>query len=276
METVTAHGATIPVIGFGTWNIGGDICARAVEEALKVGYRHIDAAAGYKNEDIVGGAIKASGVPREELFITTKVAPENLADDDFQRSAEKSVEELGVDQVDLLLIHWPSKTLRLADTIRSLNKAKERGLTRHIGVSNFTTKHLEEAWAVTDAPLVTNQCEYHPYLNQDKVLKACRDKGMFFTAFSPLAREAVLSDPVIGEIATRHGKTPAQVILRWDVQQDRVVAIPKSSNPERIASNFDVFGFSLSDDEMAAISRLSQTKRQRVANPAHLAPKWDD
>lgn len=276
METVTAHGATIPVIGFGTWNIGGDICARAVEEALKVGYRHIDAAAGYKNEDIVGGAIKASGVPRAELFITTKVAPENLADDDFQRSAEKSVEELGVDQVDLLLIHWPSKTLKLADTIRSLNKAKERGLTRHIGVSNFTTKHLEEAWAVTDAPLVTNQCEYHPYLNQDKVLKACRDKGMFFTAFSPLAREAVLSDPVIGEIATRHGKTPAQVILRWDVQQDRVVAIPKSSNPERIASNFDVFGFSLSDDEMAAISRLSQTKRQRVANPAHLAPEWDD
>lgn len=276
METVTAHGATIPVVGFGTWNIGGDICARAVEEALKVGYRHIDAAAGYKNEDIVGGAIKASGVPREELFITTKVAPENLADDDFQRSAEKSVEELGVDQVDLLLIHWPSKTLKLADTIRSLNKAKERGLSRHIGVSNFTTKHLEEAWAVTDAPLVTNQCEYHPYLNQDKVLKACRDKGMFFTAFSPLAREAVLSDPVIGEIATRHGKTPAQVILRWDVQQDRVVAIPKSSNPERIASNFDVFGFSLSDDEMAAISRLSQTKRQRVANPAHLAPEWDD
>ncbi|SDB14480.1 Aldo/keto reductase [Bauldia litoralis] len=276
METVTAHGATIPVIGFGTWNIGGDICARAVEEALKVGYRHIDAAAGYKNEDIVGGAIKASGVPREELFITTKVAPENLADDDFQRSAEKSVEELGVDQVDLLLIHWPSKTLKLADTIRSLNKAKERGLTRHIGVSNFTTKHLEEAWAVTDAPLVTNQCEYHPYLNQDKVLKACRDKGMFFTAFSPLAREAVLSDPVIGEIATRHGKTPAQVILRWDVQQDRVVAIPKSSNPERIASNFDVFGLSLSDDEMAAISRLSQTKRRRVANPAHLAPEWDD
>lgn len=276
METVTAHGATIPVIGFGTWNIGGDICARAVEEALKVGYRHIDAAAGYKNEDIVGGAIKSSGIPRDDLFITTKVAPENLADDDFQRSAEKSVKELGVDQVDLLLIHWPSKTLKLADTIRSLNKAKERGLSRHIGVSNFTTKHLEEAWAATDAPLVTNQCEYHPYLNQDKVLKACRDKGMFFTAFSPLAREAVLSDPVIGEIATRHGKTPAQVILRWDVQQDRVVAIPKSSNPERIASNFDVFGFSLSDDEMAAISRLSQTKRQRVANPAHLAPEWDD
>ena len=204
MQTVTAHGATIPAIGFGTWNIGGDICARAVEEALKVGYRHIDTAAGYRNEDVVGGAIKASGVPREEIFLTTKVAPEDLADDDFQRSADRSVKLLGVGQVDLLLIHWPSKTIPVAHTIRSLNKARERGLTRHIGVSNFTTAHLKEAWAATEAPLVTNQCEYHPYLNQDKVLAACRENGMFFTAFSPLAREAVLADPVIHEIAVKH------------------------------------------------------------------------
>ena len=171
------------------------------------------------------------------------MAPEELGDDDFQRSAERSVKLLGVDQVDLLLIHWPSKTIPVADTIRSLNKAKERGLTRHIGVSNFTTALLEEAWAATEAPLVTNQCEYHPYLNQDKVLAACRAKGMFFTAFSPLAREAVLGDPVIDEIAAKHGKHPAQVILRWHIQQDRVVPIPKSSKPEHIASNFDIFGF---------------------------------
>ncbi len=276
MQSVTAHGATIPVIGFGTWNIGGDICARAVETALKIGYRHIDAAAGYRNEDIVGGAIKASGVPREEIFITTKVAPDDLADNDFQRSADRSVELLGVGQVDLLLIHWASKTVPLADTIRSLNKARERGVTRHIGVSNFTTKLLAEAWEATDAPLVTNQCEYHPYLNQDKVLNACREKGMFFTAFSPLAREAVLADPVIAEVAVKHGRTPAQVILRWHIQQDRVVPIPKSSKPENIASNFDIFDFALTDDEMAAISHLSKTHKQRVANPAHLAPEWDD
>ena len=204
VQTVTAHGATIPVIGFGTWNIGGDICARAVEEALKVGYRHIDTAAGYRNEDVVGRAIKASGVPREEIFLTTKVAPEDLADDDFQRSADRSVKLLGVDQVDLLLIHWPSKTIPVAETIRSLNKAKERGVTRHIGVSNFTTALLKEAWAATQAPLVTNQCEYHPYLNQDRVLAVCRQHGMIFTAFSPLAREAVLTDPVINEIALKH------------------------------------------------------------------------
>lgn len=276
LQTVTAHGATIPVIGFGTWNIGGDICARSVEEALKVGYRHIDTASGYRNEDVVGGAIKASGVPREDIFLTTKVSPDNLADDDFQRSADRSIELLGVDQVDLLLIHWPSKTVPVADAIRSLNKVKERGLTRHIGVSNFTVALLEEAWAATDAPLVTNQCEYHPYLNQDKVLEACRARGMFFTAFSPLAREAVLDDPVINEVAAKHGVTPAQTILRWDIQQDRVVPIPKSSKPERIASNFDVFSFTLSDDEMAAITHLSKTHNQRVANPAALAPQWDD
>lgn len=276
MQTVSAHGATIPVIGFGTWNIGGDICARSVEEALKVGYRHVDTASGYGNEDVVGGAIRASGVPRDDIFLTTKVSPENLADDDFQRSADRSIELLGVDQVDLLLIHWPSKTIPMADTIRSLNKAKERGVTRHIGVSNFTVALLEEAWAATDAPLVTNQCEYHPYLNQDKVLEACRAKGMFFTAYSPLAREVVLGDEVIGRIAAKHGVTPAQVILRWDIQQDRVVPIPKSSNPERIANNFDVFSFSLDDDEMAAITELGKTNRQRVANPAAVAPQWDE
>jgi 2,5-diketo-D-gluconate reductase B len=276
VQTVTAHGATIPVIGFGTWNIGGDICARAVEEALRVGYRHIDTAAGYRNEEVVGGAIKASGVPRDEIFLTTKVAPEDLADDDFQRSADRSVRLLGVDQVDLLLIHWPSKAIPVAHTIRSLNKTKERGVTRHIGVSNFTTAHLKEAWAATDAPLVTNQCEYHPYLNQDRGLAACRENGMFFTAFSPLAREAVLADPVINEIAVKHRRTPAQVILRWDIQQDRVVPIPKSSKPEHIASNFDIFGFSLTDEEMAAIAHLSTSHKQRVANPAAVAPAWDD
>jgi 2,5-diketo-D-gluconate reductase B len=276
LQTVSAHGATIPVIGFGTWNIGGDICARAVEEALRVGYRHIDTAAGYRNEDVVGRAMKASGVPRDEIFLTTKVAPEELGDDDFQRSAERSVKLLGVAQVDLLLIHWPSKTIPVAHTIRSLNKVKERGLTRHIGVSNFTTALLEKAWAATEAPLVTNQCEYHPYLNQDKVIAAGRAKGMFFTAFSPLAREAVLTDPVIGEIAAKHDKTPAQVILRWHVQQDRVVPIPKSSKPERIASNFDIFGFSLSEDEMAAITHLSTTHKHRVANPRSVAPEWDE
>ncbi|WP_421723569.1 aldo/keto reductase [Bauldia sp.] len=276
MLTASAHGATVPVIGFGTWNIQGDACARAVEEALRVGYRHIDTAAGYQNEDAVGSAIRGSDIPRDDIFLTTKVSPDDLADADLQRSADRSLAQLGLDHVDLLLIHWPSKTIPVAHTIRSLNRALERGVTRFIGVSNFTTALLEEAWAATDTPLLTNQCEYHPYLNQDKVLSACREKGMLFTAYSPLAREGVLDDPVIREIATRHGRTPAQIVLRWDVQQDSVVAIPKSSQPANIAANFAVFDFSLTDDEMAAISGLSKSHHLRVANPAAVAPVWDD
>jgi diketogulonate reductase-like aldo/keto reductase len=275
LQTITAHGATIPVIGFGTWNISGEVCARAVAEALRIGYRHIDAAAGYGNEDSVGEGIRASGVRREDIFITTKVAPEDLDDEDFQRSVDTSVRQLGVDQVDLVLIHWPSKMLPMARTIASLNKAKARGMTRHIGVSNFTTKLLAEAWAASEAPLLTNQCEYHPYLNQDKVLAACRERDMVFTAFSPLGRRVVLDDPVIGEIAARKGKTPAQIVLRWDIQQPGVVTIPKSSTPAHIRSNFEIFDFSLSDDEMAAIRHLGRTHLERVANPASVAPAWD-
>lgn len=276
MQTVTSHGAAIPIIGFGTWRLSGETCTRAVAEALRVGYRHIDGAAGYGNEDRVGEGLRTSGVARDDIFITTKVPPEDLDDRAFQRSVDRSLEQLGIGQVDLVLIHWPSKVLPVATTIASLNKAKERGATRHIGVSNFTIALLREAWAATDAPLVTNQCEYHPYLSQDRLIAACREWGMAFTAFSPLGRELVLSDPVIAEIAARKGKTPAQVVLRWDIQQPGIVTIPKSSRPERIRSNFNIFGFSLSGDEMAAISHLGRTHRHRVANMASIAPAWDE
>ncbi|HET7714486.1 MAG TPA: aldo/keto reductase [Bauldia sp.] len=275
MHTVTAHGAAIPVVGFGTWRLSGETCARAVAEALRVGYRHIDGAAGYGNEDRVGEGIRASGVPRDEIFVTTKVPPEHLDDRAFQRSVDRSLEQLGLDQVDLVLIHWPSRTLPVATTIASLNKARARGATRHIGVSNFTIALLREAWAATDAPLVTNQCEYHPYLAQDRLIAACREWGMAFTAFSPLGREAVLDDPVIAEIAARKGKTPAQIVLRWDIQQPGIVTIPKSARPDRIRSNLDIFDFSLSDSEMAAISHLGRSHRHRVADPS-IAPAWDE
>ncbi|MCP4385781.1 MAG: aldo/keto reductase [Hyphomicrobiales bacterium] len=265
----------MPAIGFGTWQLTGDTCVDGVSQALKVGYRHIDTASGYQNEAEVGAGIRASGVPRDDIFLTTKVSPDNLADDDFQRSADRSLAQLGVDRVDLLLIHWPSKTIPVSHTIRSLNKALERGATRHIGVSNFTLALLDEAWAATDAPIVTNQCEYHPYLDQDKLLTACREKGMIFTAFSPFARRGVLADPVIGAIAKEHARTPGQVILRWDIQQAAVVPIPKSTRPENIAANFDVFGFELSDEEMGSINALSRTHQLRVANPAAVAPQWD-
>jgi 2,5-diketo-D-gluconate reductase B len=274
LQSISAHGATIPVIGYGTWNLPGDPCTRGVARALEVGYRHVDTAAGYRNEDKVGEGIRASGVPRDEIFLTTKVAPEDLEESAFKRSAENSLKLLGVDQVDLLLIHWPSKTLPVATTIKTLNEIKTMGWTRHIGVSNFTTRLLAEAWEATEAPLVTNQCEYHPYLNQEKLLAACRAKGMAFTAFSPLARQAVLEDPVIAGIASNHNRTKAQVVLRWGIQHEGVIVIPKSSDPDRIKSNFEIFDFALSAEEMAEISAL-RSRGHRGSSPAHVAPEWD-
>ena len=275
MQSVNAHGASMPVIGFGTWNLNGEACARSVTDAIRIGYRHIDTAAGYRNEDRVGEGIRASGVPRKDLFITTKVAPEDLADSAFKASVERSLKLIGVDQLDLVLIHWPSKTLPLAATIKTLNAVKANGWTRHIGVSNFTARQIDEAWAATGDPIVTNQCEYHPYLDQKKLIAACLARGMIFTAFSPLGRQIVLDDPVITGIARTRNKTTAQIVLRWDIQQKGVVTIPKSSNPDHIRSNFDIFGFSLDDKEMAAISALSKSHKQRVANPSSVAPDWD-
>ena len=276
MQIVEAHGARIPVIGFGTWRLTGEPCARAVAEALRAGYRHIDTAAAYGNEDRVGEGLRAAGVPRDQVFLTTKVMPQDLEDRAFQRTLDRSLELLGVGQVDLVLIHWPSRDLPVAETIASLNHAKARGAARHIGVSNFTTPLLREAWAATDAPLVTNQCEYHPYLRQDQVIAACREWRMAFTAYSPLGRQRVLDDPVITAIAARHGRTPAQVVLRWDIQQPGVVTIPKSATPERIRQNLAIFDFDLGADEMAAISALGTSQRQRIANFGGLAPKWDE
>ena len=275
MQIVEAHGARIPAIGFGTWDLATDVCARAVRDAIGVGYRHIDTAAGYRNEDRVGEGIRASGVARSDIFITTKVAPEELEDKAFKASVERSLKLIGVDQVDLVLIHWPSKTIPVATTIATLNDVKKAGWTRHIGVSNFTVKLLEEAWKATDGPLVTNQCEYHPYLNQDRLRAACFKRGMSFTAFSPLGRRVVLEDPVISGIAKKKSRTAAQIVLRWDIQQEGTITIPKSSNAEHIKSNFSIFDFSLDDAEMAAISALSKTHLQRVANPSAVAPDWD-
>ena len=276
MQTVDANGARIPVVGFGTWRLSGEACARAVEEALRAGYRHIDTAAAYGNEDRVGEGLRAAGVPRDDVFITTKVMPQDLADRDFQRTLDRSLDQLGIGEVDLVLIHWPSRELAMQACIASLNHARARGAARHIGVSNFTVSLLREAWAATDAPLVTNQCEYHPYLRQDAVIAACRDWGMAFTAYSPLGRQRVLDDPVITGIAARHGRTPAQVVLRWEIQQPGVVTIPKSATASRIRENIDVFGFALSDGEMAAISALGASHRHRIANFGGLAPDWDD
>lgn len=260
MQTaVVAHGAVIPAIGLGTWQMRGAECARVVADALSAGYRHIDTAAMYDNEAAVGEGLRTAGVPRDQVFVTTKVWPSNIGDGALQRSVEESVRRLKVDAVDLVLIHWPSRRIPLGESMAALSETRRRGLTRHIGVSNFDAALTREAWSLSEAPLVANQCEYHPYLAQDEVIAACRSLGIAFVAYSPLARRDILDEPVIQDIAQRLGRTPAQIVLRWLIQQDGVVAIPKSSRPARIRQNLQVFDFDLAKadmDEIASLARM--------------------
>jgi len=270
---IRSHGASIPAIGLGTWMLTGDTCTEAVASAIGAGYRHIDTAIGYGNETEVGEGIRRSGIARDSLFVTTKIPPEQLAADDMMRAAEGSLKRLGLDQVDLLLIHWPSRTLSASETIRSLNAVKDRGLTRHIGVSNYTIRLLDEAWSATNAPIVANQCEHHPYLDQARLRAATAAHGTAFVAYCPLGQSEVLDEPLIQDLAVRLGRSPAQIILRWQFQKG-CISIPKSSHPSRIRQNLDIFGFELPDADMIAIDALSTAER-RICNFAEIAPAWD-
>ena len=272
-HTASAHGAAMPIIGFGTGWMGPD-CVAVVGAALKAGYRHIDTARKYGTERGVGEAIRASGVPREQIFLTTKVSDENLRADDFARSVDTSLKEIGVSYVDLLLVHWPNGKIPLAETMGALAKAKRQGLTRQVGVANFTVALLDEAVRLCAEPLVTNQVEYHPYLDQAKVKAACRRHGLILTAHCPLGRGRLPGDPVLNEIGRPKGKTAAQVALRWAIQQEAIVPIPRSVDPGRIAENVDIFDFALSDDDMARIDALKRPG-SRIADPAGRAPAWD-
>jgi 2,5-diketo-D-gluconate reductase B len=268
-----AHGAEIPAIGFGTSGMG-DVRAEHIATALQAGYRHIDTAWKYGTERVVGEGMRTSGVPRSEVFLCTKVSHEYLHAADFARSVDESLEKLGVDYVDLLLVHWPEKNTPLAETIGALAKAKREGLTRHIGVANFNIAMLDEAIRLCPEPMVTLQVECHPYLDQSKVIAACHERGLVLTAYCPLARGGLVNDPVLAEIAEPTGKTFAQVALRWLMQQSIVAAIPRSSNPVRIAQNIDVFDFELSDDDMRRIGALKKPNG-RIADPHGRAPVWD-
>jgi diketogulonate reductase-like aldo/keto reductase len=272
MEYVEAGGARIPIIGLGTWDLRGRACVEMVREALKLGYRHIDTAAAYDNEREVGEGLRASGIPRADVHVTTKVWHDSLRAADLERSAEESLKRLGFDQLDLLLIHWPNPSVPLQETIGALNRVKRRGLTRHIGVSNFTVELIEQAVKLSEAPLVTNQIELHPYLDQSKVIAVCRRHGISITAYSPIARGKGEGDKVLEKIAGAHGKTWAQVCLRWLVQQ-RIIAIPRTSKRERLAENLGIFDFALTPQEMAAISGLG-SRTGRIVNLAW-APAWD-
>jgi len=271
--TISAHGAVMPVIGYGTMELP-QRPAELVAAAIAAGYRAIDTARKYGTEQFVGEGIRASKIARSELFVTTKVTEENAREADFMRSIETSLKTLGLDYVDLLLVHWPQPKVPFKETLGALAKAKRQGMTRHIGVSNFTLAMLDEAVSLCPEPLVTNQVEYHAYLPQDRMLAALKRHGMILTAYCPVARGQLLTDPVVIEIAKAHNKTPAQVSLRWLVQQPGVAAVPRALEERHIVENLDIFGFTLSDDEMRRLSALR--KRQvRIADPPERAPKWD-
>jgi diketogulonate reductase-like aldo/keto reductase len=270
---LAARGAKMPAIGFGTMELPHRPAER-VAAAIAAGYRHIDTARKYGTEERVGEGIRASGIARNELFVTTKVTEENAREADFLRSAETSLKALGLDYVDLLLIHWPQPKVPFTETLGALAKAKRSGLTRHVGVSNFTLAMLEEAAHVCPEPLVTNQVEYHAYLPQDRMLAALKRHGMILTAYCPIARGKLLDDPIIGEIAKARGKTHAQICLRWLIQQPMVAAVPRALEEAHIREDLDVFDFSLSDGEMLQISALRK-RNIRIADPPERAPKWD-
>jgi 2,5-diketo-D-gluconate reductase B len=269
---VEANGARIPAIGLGTWDLRERTCVRMVEQALRLGYRHIDTAEMYGNEREVGEGLRGSGIPRDQIFVTTKVWPDHLAPREFERATKESLAKLKLSEVDLLLIHWPNPRIPLADTIGALCRMKREGFTRHIGVSNFTVDLLEQAVKLATEPLVTDQVEWHPFIDQAKVVEACRRDGLAVTAYSPLARGRVLSDKALGRIGARHGKTAGQVGLRWLVQRGAVV-IPRSSRAEGLAANFAIFDFELTPAEMTEIARLAHP-RGRIVDWSG-APDWD-
>ncbi|HEV2628189.1 MAG TPA: aldo/keto reductase [Pseudolabrys sp.] len=270
----SAHGAAVPAVGFGTSPMTGGMSPETVVAALAAGYRHIDTARKYGTEPAVGEAMRASGLPRGDIFLTTKVSHENLRPDDFARSVDQSLAALGVDYVDLLLVHWPNPQIPLTETMPALARAKREGLARHIGVANFNIALLDQAIALCPEPLAVLQAEYHPYLDQSKLLAAVRERGLVYVAYCPLGRGRLFGDAVLAEIAQRHGRSVAQIALRWLLQQN-VASIPFSSNPQRIADNYNVFDFELGDDEMRRISALKRADG-RVANPVgRVAGGWD-
>jgi len=270
---VSANGAQIPALGYGTFRLPGPDTLRMVPHVLKLGFRHIDTAQIYGNEAEVGEGIERSGVKRADIFLTTKVWVDKYGRDALVASVDESLRKLRTDYVDLLLLHWPAGH-PLAEPVAALNEVVKAGKVRHIGVSNFNTALMKEAIALSDAPLVTNQVEYHPYLDQGAVIRAARAAGLCVTAYYAMADGKVFSDPVLKEIAAARGRSVAQIVLRWVIQQDGLVALSKTAGEARAAENFAVFDFALSADEMAAIHALARPDGRNL-NPAKLAPAWD-
>ncbi len=270
---VTVNAVEVPRLGLGTWRLAGQVCYDVVRAAIDIGYRHIDTAQLYLNEEEVGRALRDSGFSREMIFLTTKIAFDKGRYDDVIRTTDESLRKLKTDYVDLLLIHWPAKDVPLEETLRAMAHLHEQRKVRHIGVSNFTSTLLERACDLSPIPILANQVEYHPYLAQQKVLEVCRRRQVMLTAYAPSARARVTGDPVLQEIGARYGKSPVQVTLRWLIQQPLVAAIPKSAHVDRVRENCEIFDFELTDSEMQSIFALA--RGLRMLNPENIAPDWD-
>lgn len=272
MEYVTVNDTDVPALGLGTWQLKGEDCVNAVKTALNIGYRHIDTAQAYGNEEKVGEGIEKSEVDREDFFLTTKVWRDNLNEENLKESVEESLEKLQTDYIDLLLIHWPFEEMNLEKVLGEMEELVEEGKARNIGISNFTSDQIEEAQSLTDVHLMTDQVEYHPFLDQTTGLEKCREHDMMLTAYSPLARGNVIGNETLKQIGDRHGKSEVQVALRWLVQQENVAAIPKATSEEHIRANFDIFDFELTEDEVEKINELKGSERK--VDP-DFAPEWD-
>ncbi|PKR53450.1 aldo/keto reductase [Thalassospira marina] len=275
MHSVKANGAEIPALGFGTFRMPGEDVLRIVPHALDIGFRHIDTAQIYGNEAEVGSAIAQSSVARDDIFLTTKVWVDKFRHDDFIASVDESLKKLKTDYVDLLLLHWPKLEVPLAEQIGALNEVHKAGKVRHIGISNYNTALMDEAVSLSDAPIVTNQIEIHPYIDQSKVIEAARKTGMSITAYYAMADGKVFDDAVLKDLGSKYGKSVAQIVLRWIVQQDGLIALSKTVGEKRALENFDVFDFEISADDMKAIAALAQ-KDGRIVSPDGLAPVWDN
>lgn len=271
MEHVELQGEKIPAIGLGTWQLTEN-CAESVENALNMGYRHVDTAQAYGNEAEVGEGIQNAEVDRENIWLTTKVWRDNLNKKDLKKSVEDSLDRLKTDYVDLLLIHWPFPDMNLEEVLEEMDELVEEGKARNIGISNFTAEQIRKAQELSEHDLLTDQVEYHPFLNQDEVLEECRKQDMMLTAYSPLARGEVIGDETLQEIGEKYGKSEVQVALRWLTQQENVCAIPKATTVEHQEANLNIFDFELSDEEMDEISGLDRNDRK--VDP-DFGPEWD-
>ena len=272
MDHLQTQGISFPRLGLGTYRMQGAVCRAAVESALALGYRHIDTAEMYANEDAIGAALASAGVPRGELHVTTKVWPENLAPDAIRRSFDNSLKKLKLDVVDLYLIHWPSRGMNLPAALDTMMKLKEEGRTRAIGVANFTVALLKQAVEEIRAPIACNQIEYHVMLDQSKVMGYMAQKSIPLVAYCPLAQGRAAADETLAAIGRKHGAAPAQVALKWLLDQKGVAAIPKASRLESQRANLDALKLQLDDEDRKVIAALPKDKR--FVSPA-FAPDWD-